>query len=73
MVSSDAPMRTPKFYGREAEPKEMLTHLRGPSGEEDYCDLEAWEVWQVPTFSKIPVSASRLEKKKKKKNSHLKI
>lgn len=50
MVSPDAPIRTPKFYGREAELKKMLTHLSGPPGRKTIV------LWGLGSFGKSQVA-----------------
>lgn len=45
-MSPDAPMSTPKFYGREAELKRMLTHLSGPPGRKTVV------LWGLGSFGK---------------------
>lgn len=50
MVSPDAPIRTPKFYGREAELKKMLTHLSGPPGRKTIV------LWGLGSFGKSQIA-----------------
>lgn len=46
MVSPDAPIRTPKFYGREAELKKKLMSLGGPPGRKTIV------LWGLGSFGK---------------------
>lgn len=46
MMSPDAPLSTPKFYGRKAELEKMVTHLSGPPGR------KAVVLWGLGSFGK---------------------
>lgn len=65
MVSPDAPMRTPKFYGREAELKEMLTHLSGPPGRKIIV------LWGLGSFGKSQLALKFQSLHQDKKTSQI--